>query len=130
MGKKISKAGCPKCGFKHYMNEVCCMCGNEHICCYRCGYTEVKVIRNKEQFSKPVIKQLRRGGGIGCFIYRHNGAKFAVFGCVTNGVVETLKAELDAMAECRYTFKKKGQWFIRDLISNKTMPYSYKAFIG
>jgi len=130
MGKKMSKAGCPKCGFKHAMNEVSCMCGDKHICCYRCGYTEVKAIRNKEQFSEPVIKQLRRGGGRGCFMYSYDGAEFTGFGYITKGIVETLKAELNAMAECRYTFKKKGKWFIRDLISNETMPYSYKAFIG
>lgn len=28
------------------------------------------------------------------------------------------------MANCKYTFRRKGQWFIRDLLAGKKMPFA------
>ena len=44
--------------------------------------------------------------------------------------INALKNKLDELVVCRYSFRRKGKWFIKDLLSKKTEPFSYKLILS
>lgn len=126
MGSVLSDIECPSCGFEHATSDFYYKTGEEYIFCSRCGFSEETTTdRKKSRFPDSVVLVRERKGGKGCYICKPKGAVAFCLGPVSKKVIESLKANLAELATCKYTFRRKSQWFMKDLLTNKTMPFSY-----
>lgn len=137
---------CPFCNFSHAMYELQTRTGEEWLFCSRCGSTISVEISNlpkkkdkdgflvypkdwKAKFEKKELvfshnTELRlkgKGGGVTGGIKHKNLCDFK------KHVTELLNKgeELD---KAQYTFKRKGQWFVKDLLCDKTFPFNDEYF--
>lgn len=129
MGSVLSEMECPSCGFEHATSDFYYKTREEYIFCTRCGFSEQTTIdRKKSKFPDSIVLVRERKGGKGSYIYKPKGAVAFGLGPVSKDVIESLKANLAQLTTCKYTFRRKSQWFIRDLLTNKTMPFSEESF--
>jgi hypothetical protein len=124
-----SEIECPECGFERATSDFNKELGCKHIKCWRCGFFKATKSGKATSATISVVPGPRKIGGRGCFICRYRGEKDSPIGPVSKKIIEWLRAESGKMVVCKYTFKQKGQWFIRDLLTNKTMPFSYERFV-
>ena len=128
---------CPNCGYSHAVKEGDREYEGISTDCDRCGYHECKVIVGRGSPPKWIRHTFRTGGlGIYMCIYKKPEifegvpVKAVVSGRVVKGLIKELREQLKEIDKCIYSYKWRGKWFIKDLITNKRIPYSYKAFFG
>jgi len=123
---EYSRKKCLKCGYTHAEEEADYESGKIYTECDRCGYCECKVIIGK---LPKGLRYLYRKGGRGIYLKKPDATVIGIsVGPVKKGLIQELREQAEEMVECRYTFKRNGQWFIKDLKTNKKVPYSRKVF--
>jgi len=124
-----SEIKCPECGFERAVSDFYKEHGYKCVRCWRCGFFKQTISGKKANLGDSVVSGPQSIGGRGCFICKYKGEKCFPTGPVSKRIIKWLKAESGKMVVCKYTFKRKGQWFIRDLLTNKTMPFYYERFV-
>ena len=134
MGSVISYETCPKCDLEEGMSvDFYYKSDEEYRFCNRCGYSYTREITNREDSDKdedwkPKYKE-KRSKGIGCFKY---GSGVLSCGHYTNkkfrkeleeDVKKYNSKNSEKIKTAEYTFKDKGEWFIKDVITGETRPF-------
>jgi len=131
MGSAISEINCPKCGFGQAMRDYYYKSGEEFVICYQCGYlSELFIDEEKTKCADKIAWKHEVTGGRGCYSYKSKEASASCIGPVVKGTIDALKSQLDKLVVCKYTFKRKGKWFIKDLLDKKTEHFSYDLILS
>lgn len=135
MGSVLSEITCPKCGFRNATEDYYYRTSEVYVFCMRCGYSE-SVTRNWKK--KRATYREEKSGGIGAFCYQLVGAVGFALGTIGNSdefreKVERGKSRRKVAKECSvfsYTFRRSGEWYIRDVIEGETLRFSLDRFLG
>ena len=116
---------CPKCGYEGALYEYDPETKETWLLCERCGY-EVRDSIDWEKSSPPdiLIWKHEEEGGNGYLRYAEKGKSSSMVS-VDEARICAMKEHLDKLAVAKYSFQENGKWFVRDLLSNKTIPFSY-----
>ncbi len=126
MGSVLSEINCPKCGFERATRDYYYKSGEEFVLCYQCGYhSDILIDWEKANCADKIVWKHEENGGRGCYSYKSKEKPAFCLGPVAKGTINALKSKLEDLAVCRYSFRRKGKWFIKDLLSKKTEPFSY-----
>ena len=126
MGSVLREVNCPKCGFERAMIDYYYKSGEEYVRCYQCGYaSDLFIDKEKTKYPDKIVWKHEENGGRGCYFYKTTEMTVFCFGPVVKGAINAMKNKLDEFATCKYSYKRKGKWFIKDLLSKKTEPFSY-----
>lgn len=106
---------CPSCSHDNAYSEVDDKRCDKYLLCFRCGYTYT-INSYKGIYSKE--------GGRGFYSVRKKQEIKYDMGPISKGTLKSMKEQLKKMEECKYTFKRKGQWYIKDLITNEVLLFS------
>ena len=102
--------------------------GEFHIGCDRCGFFKERMINEgKSKFPEQIVYKYEEGGGTGAFNTKSKGP-WGCTGSINRKDIKKIKKHASEYSICRYTYKRNGRWFIRDLITKKTLPFSYENF--
>ena len=129
MSSVQSECECPKCGYERGDYEYVCKVGNEYFNCCQCGYS-LTITFNEEKSRVPdnIVWDHDEEGGVGSYNYEVKDCPGGIIGPVCDDTVKELEQNLDKFDVCQYTFQKDGHWFIRDLVNNREMAFTYKSF--
>ena len=117
---------CPKCGFEEAVYDWESKTKEAWMLCQRCGYyVDDYIDREESTFPDKLIWRHQDSGGKGCLCYGEKG-KSASVGPATEGNIDAMKKHLDKLGVAKYSFQKNGEWFIRDLIHEETIPFSHE----
>jgi hypothetical protein len=131
MGSAMFEINCPKCGFERAIKDLNCRSRDEYVNCCRCGYTSHFVVDwEKTKLEGKLFSEYGETGGRGCYSYKPKESIAFITGPVKKGSINALKSELDDFVICKYSFRRKGKWFIKDLLSKKTEPFSYNSMLN
>lgn len=119
MGSVIDQTTCVCCGWKEAMQETHYKINEEDNFCSRCG-TKWGVGMYNDEFGRPrrgYHKIKRRH----CAKWGRHGRAMTLFG-MKHQDIEDFKRQYNkhkkSIDVAEYTFFKKGEWFIRDLVKN------------
>ena len=106
---------CPFCGYENAYIEYDYGRGEDYVQCPRCGYTHT-YRWHKGKNSKE--------GGRGCYLVRKKQETKFDMGPISKETLKSMKEQLEKVEECKYTYLRKGQWYIKDLITNEILLFS------
>lgn len=118
---------CPKCGSNEVAFEYVFKTEKSWMRCSRCGYfADDYVDEDKSEFADDLVWKHVEGGGIGSLSSCPKGETGCRVDTVSEESIDRLKKRLGKLRLARCSFKENGKWFIRDLLSDATTPYSFE----
>lgn len=133
MGSVIDYINCPECSYDGCFVDFYYKSGEEYVFCDRCGYNSQYEIINRDDYDKlgqnwkPKFKRTKAKGK-GCFKYGTGALSCGAFSkqsdykefekMVASHNSETNNID-NIIKTANYSFKKKGVWYIKDVISGK-----------
>ena len=126
----IYEEECPNCGFEYAHVTRFLDTRNKHLLCTGCGFCEDEEIdEENSDFPRLIVWKCQEKDGEGAYVLARKSEPNTVeFRSANREVVKQLKANIFKFMSCKYTFRRKGEWLIRDLIAKETMPFSYEDF--
>lgn len=120
---------CVKCGFEAAHYELNCKNREEWLQCHRCGFMHTSSIDEaKNTLPGPIVYKSEKSGGRGNYVYSRDGAG-SVIGTATREAIAYLREHSTEFVKCKYTYRRKGQWFIKDLLTGQRVQFSYESFM-
>lgn len=107
---------CPHCGYDNARYHLSYSILEEFTSCPRCGYYCLRTGKIEE--NETVWGSEKEGGGIGSFALQGKEDDYFDFETVDEHLMAQVKSDLSKYQYCKYTFKKQGQWYVFDLLTN------------
>ena len=123
MGSTEQFINCPECGYEEAFERIESKYLSIHRFCYRCGYDHHQL--GAPGYPTPLLVKDVKSGGNGAVYWKMKGRDILHYAPIEEICMEKLMKQRERyrVEFLEYTYEENGQWFIKDIVTEKTRPY-------